>query len=530
MRFARESSRSNRHMWRFGPYRWLQVAAVVLLLAACGQSPSIVLTLDAASAALLRGSDVTVEVTLKRAGAASADVTLTISGLPANVTASFSPVTLSGGTLASTLTLSAAAAAVAGSYDVTVAGTGTGLVASADLTLDVTNLSVTGRVVSLLEIPIPGVSVRSQDDSAITGADGSFTLTGLSVPYDLAVWNQADSWVQIYEGLVAADVMVAPLADSMPSATSRSAVVSGSLAGGIIPVAANQVVMVCAEGTDGIAMGCDTVEPTESAYTIGIQWFGPATRAVTVHALQVQRDPSGYPTAYPGYATMDLTLTDTVPTVANLDLGDGVSTVEVDIDIDSPVAIVATLAAVQVGPNLTVPVAQLTSPAITHQIAMPVIDDASYTFVSAADLSLFGWQAGVTTTTATVPVPDLIHLTSPADMATGVTTSTGFSVATTTSGPKTFYWSQSSGGVSVGVTTMSTTTTIPDLTPFGLALPANTAFGWQVLGHSGDSTETATTALFDYYNLLLMLSQSSPGFTGEGTFTLSSQLEFTTAP
>lgn len=530
MRFAHQLSRSARFMSRLGPRRGALVAVMVLLLAACNQqSPSIMLTLDAASAALVRGSDVSVDVTLTRTGGASADVLLSITGLPANVTAQFSPATLSGSTLSSTLKLSAAAAAVAGSYDVTVTGTGTGLGDSAELMLDVTGLTVTGRVVSLLEIPASGVSVRSQGSSAVTNLDGSFTLTGLSVPYDLAIWNQADEWVQIYEELTAADLLLAPVAMPMPSPTARSATVSGNLTGGVIPVAANQVVTVCAEGTDGVAIGCDTVAPTESAYSFSVQWYGPATRAVRVHALQYQRDATGYPTAYLGYTTTDMTLTDTVPAVANLNLGGAVSSVTVDVGIVSPGAIGTTIAAVQVGPNLAMPLALLSSAAVAHQMAMPVIDDVSYTFAAASGGQI-GWQAGVTSTTATVTVPDVLQLAGPADLATGVTTSTNFSVTSATSGPKTFIWSENLGGLQVGVTSMSSTTRIPDLTPFGLALPANTDFNWRVFGSSGASTESGTAALNDYYNILLIASQGSPGLRGEGSFAISDNRDFTTAP
>ncbi|HET8985260.1 MAG TPA: hypothetical protein VFN03_05830 [Trueperaceae bacterium] len=529
MKFGQQLFRSVSSLARVWSRTGIVAAATVLVLAACGQSPSIVLTLDAASAAVTRGSDVSVVVTLTRAGGASADVSLAISGLPANVTAQFSPATLTGGTLSSILTISAAAAAVEGDYDVTVTGSGTGLVDSAELALDVTSLSVTGRVASLLEIPVPGASVRSQGDSAVTDADGNFTLTGLSVPYDLAVWNQADEWVHIYEGLTATDLLVAPAATALPSVTSRSATVSGNLTGGVIPVAANQVVMVCAEGTDGIAIGCDTVLPTESAYSLSAQWFGPTTRAVRIHALQFQRDASGYPTDYLGYTTADLNLADTVPAAANLDLGTAVSSVTVDVDVVSPVAIVATIAALQIGPGLAIPVAQVSSPAITHQFAMPVIDGATYTFIAAVSIGQFGWQADVTSTTATVEVPDTLQLTAPADLAPGVTTSTSFTTSAT-SGPKTFMWNANGGGLAIGLTTMSSTTTIPDITPYGLALPANADFGWQAIGHGSDSTDDATASLYDYYNFTLMLTLASPGLNGEGTVALSDSRGFTTAP
>jgi hypothetical protein len=52
------------------------------------------------------------------------NVTLTALNLPVGVTASFSPSTLSGATITSTLTLTVASNAIAGPYDITIRGTG----------------------------------------------------------------------------------------------------------------------------------------------------------------------------------------------------------------------------------------------------------------------------------------------------------------------------------------------------------------------------------------------------------------------
>ena len=508
--------------------RPLAAILLALVIAACGQAPSIVITLDSASAELLRGGDVQVVVTLARVGGASADVALAITGLPANVDANFSPVTLSGATFSSTLTLSATAAAVEGSYDVTVTGTGAGLADSAEMSLEVIGLAVSGRIVSVYDLPVVGVAVRSQGDSAITDANGSFNLSGLSVPYDLAIWNAADEWVQVYEGLTAEELVLAPVATAAPMGLARTATVSGNLSGGVIPVAANQMVIVCAEGIDGFAMGCDSVAPTESAYSIPVQWIGATTRSITLHALQLERDGDGYPVAYQGYTTMNLTLTDTVPSVANLDLGGALATATVEVEVDSPVAILGTFGAVQVGPNLAIPVMMTNTALTTHEALMPVIGDASYTFLSAASISQFGWQADVTGSTATVTIPAAPQLLAPADTATGVTTATNFSATNPAGGPMTYIWN--AANLMVSVTTMDSTSTIPDVSEFGLALPANTAFTWQVLGQSGTRTEDGAYAIGDYYNFLLLLSQASPGPRGTGTFAISDDWGFTTAP
>src|SRR5690606_24919819 len=145
------------------------------------------------------------------------------------------------------------------------------------------------------------------------------------------------------------------------------------------------------------------------------QWDGPASRQVKVHALQVESDGSGYPVSYPGYATASVTVTDTMNTVADLDLGAALQTTTVDVDIDSPVAISNVFASVEFGPDLELPVALLTTALTAHEFVMPVIDDVRYGFFAFTGGLQAGWLSGVTSSTATVEVADLPTLISPAD-------------------------------------------------------------------------------------------------------------------
>ena len=505
--------------------------AVALLIAACGQTPAVVLTLDSASAEVLRGTDVQIEVTLTRTGGASGDVALATTGLPASVTAAFSPATLSGAALTSTLTLTAEAAAVEDSYDLSVTATGAGLADTAELTLDVNSLSVSGRVVGLFDIPLAGAAVGSQGDTAVTGLDGGFTLTGLSVPYDLSVWNSAAEWVQIYEGLTTDEPLLAPVAGyASPPAIPFGTNIEGTLSGGVIPVGTDQIVTVCVEGLDGVAFGCDTVDPTESAYSISANWVAGATTDVRVHALQVELDGAGNPVGYPGYANMDITVSDGDAAVADLDLGTALATTAVDVEIDSAIALSDLIGGVRVGPGLTVPVMMINAPAATHEALMPVIADATYTFAAHDGTMQLGWQAEVTGPTSTLEVPGQPILITPADTATGITATTDFTASNPTDGPMTFLWTADVGNLMVAVTTMDESQTIPDISAYGLALPGSADFAWEVIGHSGVSTEGGAYTIGGYFNVLTLMIQPASGPKGEGTFAMSAGREFATAP
>ncbi len=94
-------------------------------------------TLAATNASAVQGSTGTSTVTITRVGGFANNVDLTATNLPANVTAAFSPASVSG--TSSTLTFTASAGATPGNYTVTVNGTGTGATnQSTTLTLTVT--------------------------------------------------------------------------------------------------------------------------------------------------------------------------------------------------------------------------------------------------------------------------------------------------------------------------------------------------------------------------------------------------------
>ncbi len=100
--------------------------------------PSFTITAAASTSTVKTGGSSSVSFSINRSGGFSSVVALTASGLPAGITASFSPATLSGSaTGTSSLTLAAAQAAKAGPITVTVSAIGGGLTRSATLSLTV---------------------------------------------------------------------------------------------------------------------------------------------------------------------------------------------------------------------------------------------------------------------------------------------------------------------------------------------------------------------------------------------------------
>ncbi|HZJ08260.1 MAG TPA: hypothetical protein VFD39_01070, partial [Trueperaceae bacterium] len=219
----------------------------------------------------------------------------------------------------------------------------------------------------------------------------------------------------------------------------------------------------------------------------------------------------GLPVSYQGYATADVALTAGAAASADLDLGTALTTATVDLEVVSSEALSATLGAVQVGPSLALPVMFSNTTDTSYEVKMPVIADASYTFGSVTNSSQMGWQAGVTGTAANVTVPERPTQGAPADLATGVTASTAFTASNPAGGPLTYMWNADVGNLAIGLTTMDTSVDLPDISAFGLALPAGADFSWQVIGSSGSSVEDGLYAIGNYYRLQLLASLSSPG-------------------
>ncbi len=532
MFLARRTPYLRRHPTRFPNTARTALSTLILApLAACAQEqPSITVEVEAARSELLRGAPKTeLQVTLTRTGGATGDVALALTGLPAEVTAAFSPAVLSGDILTSTLTLSATAAANEDRHTLDLTATGPSLTANASLEIEVVGLTVTGTVMGSSTGPLAGAAVASQDDTAITDAYGRFTLRGLSVPYDITAWSAADKWLHVFEGLTESEVTLATSTSIVPT-WAHGTTVSGTLTGAAIPVEADQVVMVCLEGLDHQMPFCDPVTAGESAFSLSPTWNGNTTRQVRLHLLHIEYDAGGMPVAYPGYTSLELELKDGVPLVFTdpVDLGEQLetTTVELEIDVGEPISL--TLAVVQVGQELALRVMAQASDVTSHDVLMPVIPGASFNFAALSSVDALGWTAGVTGAEATVEVPERPAITAPAHNATGVTLATDFTADNPVGGTSTWLWSGT--GFNLGLTTTASSVNLPDPSGHGFSIPPGANVTVELANVAG-SAETGARALSDFYGtLMLYLVGASSGYAAEGSIGRANFHSVTMAP
>lgn len=507
--------------------------AVLAFLVACGQAPGIQLTLSSNAATVLRGETITVDVTLGRSGGVQA-VNLALSGVPAGVTASLADDVLDTGESSTTLTIDVTPAATDGVSTLTVNAVGGGLAATSDVQLTVESLTVEGRLLDLLGNGFAGAQVEIQGSTTTTDATGTFAIAGVAVPYDLVTYVAAPfPAVHAFVGMTAADPDVLSYA-VLNNASYPETTVNGDLPAA---VPADHYAIVCVEGITVAVYGCSTASPAETNYVVDVRWAEGGTVDVRVHALLIEHDVDGLPVAYPGYATGTGSITDGVPVAIHVGAPVVPSTATLSATMNPPSGFLpdAYAVVVEVSDTFSIPVFDvLPPPSASFSVPVPVFPSATYGIYASArpgsaSASSNAWRFGLapgSNTTFTLAAPPA--LASPADGATGIGTGDTLALSDEPDGSVTFL-AQSYPDITLAVTTMSSSAQIPDLAPFGAALPAATAYGWVALVTPGVTTsdDASTQWIDEYYDAVLAVSEGGPG-ASLGTIMATDERTFTT--
>jgi len=160
-----------------------------LLAALAGSTttqPGFTLSASPASVSVAQGATVSSTITSTVSGGFDSAVTLTASGLPSGITASFSPSSITGAG-SSTLTFTVGSTATAGTYSITVTGTSGSTVETTTVSLTVTSSGATGSF-SVSASPSSLTVARSNSGTvtvttAVTGGfSGAISLSASGLP------------------------------------------------------------------------------------------------------------------------------------------------------------------------------------------------------------------------------------------------------------------------------------------------------------------------------------------------------------
>ena len=152
-----------------------------------GAVPTFSLTASPASVSATQGASGTTSITVAVAGGFNNAVALSASGLPAGVTASFSPSSIAApGAGSSNLTLTASSSATVGTYSITVTGTGGGVTQSVAVSIVVAAGTAPGFSLTASPSSVaaaPGNAATSTITSGISGGfSGAVALSASGLP------------------------------------------------------------------------------------------------------------------------------------------------------------------------------------------------------------------------------------------------------------------------------------------------------------------------------------------------------------
>lgn len=508
--------------------RWAVLWLSALVLAACGGPAPATLSLvpDLTTALVIRGDSMEVPVTVSRSGSAVVD--LTVLGAPPGVTAVFDPPTLAAGVNQAMLVITVSPAAEEGVSELILSAVSGELSASADVDLEVTSLTLSGRVVGMLDVGLPFVYVFSQGQDTITAADGSFELSGLSTPYDLVlvVDDGGDEIVHVYQGLSSATPVLTSFFGVLfgPSPPPRDATLTGEVLGGaILPVDHNAI--ICAEGLDQVVYGCVIVPELDSGYMLELFWSGSVQTSVRIHAFQVELGAGGEVVAYHGYVTEDLDLNDGDNEVLDLDIDSAVATglFEAEVVQQDGSLLSAGYLLVNVTPRLAIPMTVVMGPVI--EAPVPTGSGFSYGLVLEGGAGLVSRTGlGLDGGEITIPLPPT--QLAPDDGAVNVGPSTTFHAYVPEDHAVTYMWNPSAAGPMVLLTAFDGAPVhLPDLTGTSAAYPPGASYDWQLFASllPEEGSDEVTGVLEVYETFFLTLARiGGPGPEVDGNMLVSS--------
>src|SRR5690606_24482390 len=175
--------------------------------------------------------------------------------------------------------------------DVTPPASGAGLTATTGLGVDVQLMTVVGTVIGQLSEPLSGKTVYIAGHAPTTTlADGTFSIGGVSVPYDLTVVYNP-TLVSTYVGLSTAAPTVLSYAVIVEPPAVPQATVSGNFTGAFSPIPSSHVAVVCPEGLSAMVLAtnsCATGYQGNANYTIDLAWDGASDTQVRLRSYLYQ--------------------------------------------------------------------------------------------------------------------------------------------------------------------------------------------------------------------------------------------------
>jgi hypothetical protein len=383
-------------------------------------------------------------------------------------------------------------ASVAASTSATLtASAGAGLNASATITINPpAPISVSGTVVDIRFQKFSGVAVIIGSQSTLTDANGQFTITNVTPPYDLTALvtnTNGSKAASVFKGLTRTDPTI--IVFLSPTVTETTGTVGGLITGGDPPGTAGERAIVF-WGSQTSQAGAAT--PSGNTYELLLSWDqGLSTTTGNVHVLQWAFDAKALPTSYKGYGVTNGVSVQSGGVTPNANVAisaPGSTTVGGSATVPPGLTLLGTTAALNFDDGASLGLAEEASASFTY--LLPNISGATGAVSATAQNGgldsvsavMSGLSLSQATTNVSLAIPSPASAMLPADVATNIGTTTDFSW-TAVIGANVVYLFQifgPAGAPSYVVFTTATSARIPDLSAEGFGLASAHTYQWSV--------------------------------------------------
>jgi hypothetical protein len=390
---------------------------------------------------------------------------------------------------------------------------------------------VAGKVIGINGQGVASVPVYiTGKTSTNTDVGGSFSIAGVSTPYDITVVDAAHKRAIVYKGLSRQDPTLTFFATT--PGTAHTGAINGKISGGTFTPTQgpNDVTHVQFSSTEVSA----TLNNAASGIfgPIPLSWYGPTVTTGNLYAVQFTADVAGLPVAggFKGFGTRTGIAVNDGGTLNNqFDTLQAVATNQFTATITLPAGYILSTKSLSVrlaGTGLISLFNDATTNAALSYFTPGISGASLFLGVIAlkAGTEAVYFKTGIATgaTGVAVALVAAPELSLPVNAAAGVDTTITFSWTPMTGG---IHMVQFNGGANATyyVVTSGTSATIPNLKGVGLGLPSSGAYQWSVdaFGPFADADAAAGSSglLGALTNQALLTSDVFLGVSTSRTFT-----------
>ena len=352
-------------------------------------------------------------------------------------------------------------------------------------------ITVSGFVKDIDGEPVSGVPVIIKGKAPVTtDANGAFTVSNVSKPYEARVIFSTDQAAIVYQGLTRSDPTLIYLGTT---SSYKTATISGS-----VPPAAGKVTKVFF--TSGSMAWSTNADQGTGSYTLSVDWKGTANSMTgKLQVLRFTQNSSGMPVQYDAYGSEDNLTVSAGGNFPNNNFAATDLTDPPEQNISGSIVLPSSSYVLNgktlnlffgdaeiylgqewgVGLNFSYVVPSITGATFGVDANAYLNATPTYRYTSYSKRGITGGSSGITVNLASAP-----QLNIPAHNGSGIDTTTQF------------LWTKGNGGgicviliapsnwgtdPTFYIFTAGNSTSIPNLAPQGLGLPSNVSYNWQVV-------------------------------------------------